>query len=456
MAQDTPKHMRNLVLYEIYVRNHGPNGTFADVEADLPRIRAMGVDVVWFMPIHPIGKRHKKGRLGCPYSIQDYRGVNPEYGTKADFARLIERAHELGLLVMIDVVYNHTAHDSVLVREHPVWFHQDAQGVPVTTVPAWSDVIDLKHPNPALTDYLIATLKEWAEFGVDGFRCDVASLLPLDFWQRAREAVAAVKPGVIWLAESVHAGWVAERRAAGLPTLSDAELYRAFDMSYDYDIWPIWQAAVDSQVPLTRYLEMLRFQDCIYPANYVKMRCVENHDQPRVMTLIPDRTRALAWTAFQAFNKGAFLIYAGQESGATHTPSLFDIDKIAWGDYELQPFLTKLAHLKKDTAQLQGQFVLLETEPALQAAWLYPGEGLYGVFNVAGVDPDVDIRVRLPDGVYTDVLRDMPVEVRDGQVTLSARERDNGGVPAMIMRYHGEIDARPCYAVLLDYHRVVA
>ena len=122
MAQDTPKHFRNLVLYEVYVRNHGPNGTFADVEADLVRIQSMGVDVVWFVPIHPIGKLNKKGSLGCPYAIADYRAVNPEYGTKADFVRLIERAHALGLKVMIDVVYNHTAHDSVLVREHPDWF----------------------------------------------------------------------------------------------------------------------------------------------------------------------------------------------------------------------------------------------------------------------------------------------------------------------------------------------
>ena len=115
MAHDTLPSCRNLVIYEIYVRNHGPHGTFVDVEADLPRIRAMGVDVIWFMPIHPIGQLDKKGGLGCPYSIADYREVNPEYGTRDDFARLIERAHGLGLKVMIDVVYNHTAHDSVLV-----------------------------------------------------------------------------------------------------------------------------------------------------------------------------------------------------------------------------------------------------------------------------------------------------------------------------------------------------
>lgn len=418
MAQDTPLEYRNSVIYEVYVRNHGPHGTFAEVEADLPRIKALGADVVWFMPIHPIGQLNKKGSLGCPYSIADYRGINPEYGTPEDFARLMQTAHALGLKVMIDVVYNHTAHDSVLVGEHPEWFHQDANGTPVTTVPEWSDVIDLKHPHPGLSAYLIETLQGWAQFGVDGFRCDVASLLPLDFWLEAREAVAQVKPGVVWLAESVHARFVEHRRRAGLSGLSDSELYRAFDITYVYDIWAMLQAAFKGIVSPCSYLELLRLQDAIYPKNYVKLRYVENHDQPRIMDTVPDRNQALAWTAFEAFNKGAFLIYAGQESGATHAPSLFDVDKIAWGDYVLQPFLTALARLKKDPAQTQGQFTLLAGEPAIQAVWTAPGTGLYGVFNVQGNTGDV--AVNLPDGEYTDALFGEAIRVSEGRMTLPA------------------------------------
>lgn len=442
MAKNTPSSYRNLVLYEIYVRNHGPHGTFADVEADLPRLQSMGVDVVWFMPIHPIGKVNHKGTLGCPYSIADYRGVNPEYGTRADFSRLIEHAHALGLKVMIDVVYNHTAHDSVIAHDHPEWFHQDEQGRPVTTVPDWTDVIDLKHPNAALSAYLIETLQGWAEFGVDGFRCDVASLVPQDFWMEARRAVARVKPGVIWLAESVHAAFVAYRRAIGLPALSDSELYSAFDLTYDYDIWPIWQTAAAGKVPVSRFLEMLRLQEAIYPANFVKMRCVENHDQARIMAIAPTRAQALAWTAFQAFNKGAFLIYGGQESAAVHTPSLFDRDAVVWGDYELQPFLTLLARLKKDPAPAAGCFVLVEAEPAIQATWYLAGHSLYGVFNVSAAKGD--ITVRLPDGSYTDLLSGMTIRVRGGRMPIPET--------AAILRYSGEMDLEPFYSDLLDYN----
>lgn len=441
MASDNPCSFRNLVLYEIYVRNHGANGTFSDVERDLHRLHTLGVDVLWFMPIHPIGGLNKKGSLGCPYSIKDYREVNPEYGTKEDFTSLIQHAHELGMKIMIDVVYNHTAHDSVLVKEHPEYFHQDEYGNPVTTVPEWSDVIDLKHPNPSLTNYLIETLQGWVKLGVDGFRCDVASLLPKDFWVQARAEVAKVNPGVIWLAESVHAGFVSLRRSNGLSGLSDSELYDAFDMTYDYDIWPIWQLAVQGKVPVRRYTEMLRYQDCIYPENYIKMRCVENHDQTRIMRLTSSRAQGMAWTAFQAFNKGPFLIYGGQESAVKHTPSLFDMDKVEWGDYSLQPYLTHLAKLKKDPAQVDGKFVVMQADPAIQAAWEYPGKSLYGIFNTSGKSGY--IMVNLPDGTYRDILNDSQVSVRAGKMLLPEA--------ATIMRFSNPILLRPAYSELLDY-----
>ncbi len=419
MAVTTPIDYRNLVIYSVYVRSHSPEGTFSKVEDDLARIKDMGVDVVWFMPIHPIGQLNKKGSLGCPYSISDYSKVNPEYGTIDDFARLIKKAHQLGLKVMIDVVYNHTSHDAVYLKEHPEWYHNDENGKAITTVPEWSDIIDLNFgtasaPNKALWDELIGALKQWVSLGVDGFRCDVASIVPIEFWLKARQEIESINPNVIWLAESVHAGFVVQRRQQGRVGHSDSEVYQAFDITYDYDIWEVWRACVKGAAPLHRYLEFLLQQDSIYPANYCKMRFVENHDQPRICDFATNKNQALAWTAFQCFNRGAFLIYAGQESAATHKPSLFESEPVKWGNYEVQSFLTKLAKLKKHEAQ-KGDFVILDSEKQIQAIWeTVSGNSFYGIFNVQ-TDADA-VEVQIPDGSYKDVLSGNLVQVKAGKI----------------------------------------
>jgi glycosidase len=402
--------LNNLILYEVYVRNHGPNGTFDDVTRDLGRIKSLGVDVIWLMPIHPIGEKNKKGSLGCPYSIKDYRKINPEYGSFDDFKKLLGEAHQRNLKIMIDVVYNHTSHDSVLVDEHPDYFHRDEHGIPMTTVPVWSDVIDLKHPNISLQEYLIDTLCSWVRMGVDGFRCDVASIIPIEFWLEAKARVEEINPDVIWLAESVHASWVIERRQNGMNAHCDAELYRAFDLTYDYDIWPIWQAAVRGDVPVKRYLEMVEFQKGIYPQDAIKMRCVENHDNPRIMALAPNEVSAKAWTAFEIFNRGAFLLYAGQESGADHTPSLFDIDKVVWGDYRLENWIRRLLNIKKRDIFINGTQQFLAADPAIQAIWCDADSMLFGIFNVSNVKRPIPCS--LPDGKYCDLISENEVEVK--------------------------------------------
>jgi Alpha amylase, catalytic domain/Bacterial Alpha amylase C-terminal domain len=442
MAENTPSGYRNLVVYEIFVRNHGPNGTFADVAADLQRIRALHVDVIWLMPIHPIGQHNRKGRMGSPYSVRDYSAINPEYGTRADFSSLLDQAHQLGLKVLLDVVFNHTSCDSILLDQHPDWYLRDAEGRLLSTKEMnWTDVIEVKRPNGELANYFIQVLQEWAAMGVDGFRCDVASFLPVEFWLEARRALARVKPGIIWLGESAPASFIAARREAGLPVVSDNELYRAFDLTYDHDLLPIWRAAVRGHVPVTRYLEMLRFQDSIYPANFVKLRFVENHDQPRIMRLARGRSHALAWTAFQAFNKGAFLIHAGQESAAVHTPSLFDIDKVEWGDYELQSFIGTLAGLKQEPALREGTFTVLEDKPAIQAVWRHAAGSLYGIFNVSQASGQV--RTSVPDGECADLLSGATVQVRDGMISLPDS--------TVILRVEAQADWKPFYSDLLDY-----
>ena len=180
MAHDTDPRLQQQVIYSVYVRNHTPEGTFRAVIPDLDRIRALGTDIIWFMPIHPIGVQGKKGSLGCPYANRDYRTVNPEYGSMEDFRALTDAIHDRGMKVMIDVVYNHTSPDSTLAREHPEFFYRGPDGRPRNRVGDWSDVVDLDYGVPALWDYQIESLTRWAEL-VDGFRCDVASFVPAAF-----------------------------------------------------------------------------------------------------------------------------------------------------------------------------------------------------------------------------------------------------------------------------------
>jgi glycosidase len=414
LVKDTPTSLKNVIIYSIYIRNHSELGNIAGVTKDLERIRSMGVDIIWLMPIHPIGELHKKGSLGCPYSISDYRSVNPEYGTLSDFKELIDKAHNLGLKVMIDVVYNHTSHDSVLVKEHPEFFHQDANGNPITTVPDWSDVIDLKYPNPGLTTYLIDSLKYWASLGVDGFRCDVASIVPIEFWQKARNELKKVRKDIIWLAESVHASFIEHRRHNCLTAVSDSELFSAFDITYDYDIWPLLQSVVRGKAPVKRLLEMYRFQHAIYPNSFIKLHYVENHDQTRIQKMAAGKKQALAWTAFQAFNDGAWLIYAGQEAGETHTPSLFDRDLVRWKGYPHQNFLTAINTIKKHPIISEGRIIFLSAKPLIQAAWRSEKGVLLGLFNVKGRSGKINVTI--PDGKYHDQVQNSQIVVKNGAI----------------------------------------
>ncbi len=422
MARDTPPDVRSLVIYQVFPRNYGPTGTLADLTGDLDRIAALGVDVVYLLPIHPIGVVGRKGTAGSPFAISDFRALSPELGTEADFDALIAGAHARGLKVVLDVVFNHTSPDSVLTVEHPEFFHRDAEGNPVSSVPAWTDIIDLKFPDAALSRYLVDSLAIWVRRGVDGFRCDSASLVPMDFWVRARSELAQIKPGLLWIAESVHPVMVEGRRAAGRPIASDAKVFEAFDVTYTWDVWGIWQAAVTGRQPVGRYLEMLRWQEASLPANYAKLRHAENHDNFRIMRFARNRDQALAWTALMAFSRGPLMFYAGQESAARKWPSLFEPDPVDWGTYELTDYLRALAGLKKHPAQREGVPVILADEPCVQMAWgaldgdrLAPvddGPGLYGVFNVAGEAGPVP--VQLPDGEYEDVLTGSRVAVHSG------------------------------------------
>jgi glycosidase len=261
------------------------------------------------MPIHPIGKVKRKGSLGSPYAISDYRAINPEFGTLEDFKSFVNSVHAHGMKCIIDVVYNHTSPDSLLSKAHPEWFYHREDGSFGNRVGDWSDIIDLDYGNRELWDYQIETLRMWAEI-VDGFRCDVAPLIPVEFWEKAREEVAAVRPDCLWLSESVEPGFITYMRGRGITALSDSEIFRAFDLSYEYDCYGTFRDCLKGERTLAEYAADINRQEYIFPDNYVKLRFLENHDVPRASFMIPDKKALKNWTAFMFFQKGMALVYA--------------------------------------------------------------------------------------------------------------------------------------------------
>ena len=414
MAKNTNIHLRSDVIYSIYVRNHTQEGTFRAIISDLDRIRNLGTDIIWLMPIHPIGVEGKKGSLGCPYANRDYRTVNPEYGTMEDFRALVDAIHDRGMKCIIDVVYNHTSPDSTLVKDHPEFFYRKPDGSMGNHVGDWTDVVDLDYSCKELWDYQIESLVMWAKI-VDGFRCDVASFVPVDFWVKAREAVEKVHPGCIWLAETVHSGFSLFHRKNGLYSANDYEMYTAFDMEYDYDIREVFDRYLKGVCQLSNYIDMLNFQECMYPADYNKMRCLENHDQPRICSFVKDDRALENFTAFLYFLKGTTLIYAGQEYKNVHVPSLFDKDLILWDETRnISPLLRKLYDLKKSilssddyfmgTADDENDIAVLERDNNTTRK--------LGVFSLKA--KAADVKVSLPDGIYNNCINGMRIPIEDG------------------------------------------
>ncbi len=415
MAKNTPKEYRNQVMYSVFVRNFSPEGTFAGVEKGLPRIKALGVDVIWLMPIHPVGEVQRKGSLGSPYAIRDYRGINPEFGTLEEFQHLVEEIHRLGMRCIIDVVYNHTSPDSILAEEHPEWFYRKPDGSMGNRIGDWTDVVDLDYSQSGLWDYQIDTLKYWAEM-VDGFRCDVAPLVPLEFWLRARAEAEKVHPGCLWLAESTEPPFIRFSRAAGMESLSDSEIFEAFDASYDYDIFDLFQEYLEGKIPLERYAQAVNGQETAYPNNYVKLRFLENHDRLRAAFAIPGERALLNCTALLYFQKGMTLLYAGQEVGSTHAPSLFDRDTVVWETgRDLSPLLRRLYEIKKDPLLTGSSYhVTALPRDVLTAVHRVGEEQMIGVFSLRGEESLVAVDAR--DGRYADLVGGGTVEIQQGRL----------------------------------------
>lgn len=383
-----PAWAREPTIYCAYPRAFSAPGTLDGVTEKLREIRALGADILWLLPIHPIGKTGRKGDLGSPYAIRDYLAVNPEYGDADGLKRLVEEAHAVGLRVILDCVLNHGAPDQVKGASHPDWFARDARGRPTRRVRDWSDVVDWNFAAPGLVDHLMESVEYWVRhFDIDGYRCDVAGMVPGWFWQQASARLAAIKPDHFLLAE-----W------------DDPAIHRVgFHASYDWQLYRAMcrvtrgpRAAADLARLVAR-----RFHD--FPAGAIPMRFVENHDEPRACHRLGSAARAA--TLFASLSGGAFLVYNGQEVGARHRPSLFDRDPIAWEVPEAghhREWLRTLLEFRRRVGGFSAPEAITTNAPATLAAFRRRGPlgELLVVFNAGSTPVDWPSEIVRPKGEF--------------------------------------------------------
>lgn len=342
-ARPSAEWVKDAVIYEIFPRQYSKTGDFNGITKDLDRLKDLGVTVLWIMPIHPIGELKRKGTAGSPYAAKDYYAINPDYGTKEDFKRLVSEAHKRGLKVIIDIVANHTAWDSVMMKTKG--FHTtNEKGEVIPPVPDWADVADLNYDNPELRKYMLEMLKYWVrEYDLDGYRCDVAGFIPTDFWEKAREEVGKIKPDTIWLAE-----WES-------PDL----LSKAFDLDYAWANHGTMTDVLQGRKPASEIRKVWEEQSSKYQKNALRMRFSDNHDEKRAIARFGEKG-AMAAQALAFTLDGVPMIYNGNENGDTTesgAPALFEKLPIFWSISERRPefpkFYKSMIELRKNSIALR-------------------------------------------------------------------------------------------------------
>ncbi len=417
---DHPQWSKNASLYQINTRQFTQEGTFVAAQQQLPRLKALGVDILWLMPIHPIGEERRKGTLGSPYSVKDYYGVNPEFGTLNDLKNFVDEAHELGMYVILDWVANHTAWDNQLRFDHPDWYDKDHNGeFRPTPWWDWSDIIDLDYRRPEVRKYMTQAMKYWVqEVGIDGYRCDVAGFVPVDFWNNVRKELDQIKPVFMlaeWESRDLHA--------------------QAFDATYAWS----WQEAVHKVLnghsglgPLFVYYS---WNEGAYPKNSYRLTHVTNHDlnawEGTVFERYGDAKKVETAIVLSVVGEGMPLIYNGLEAGNNKRLAFFEKDPITWQPHPFNQLISQLLRLQKvNTALWHG-----EHGATMQRVWQNQPDSVFSfvrqnakdkvfvMINFTKETHTVSFMDSLQDGQYTDWFSQESVNIEQTtQVTLAPWE----------------------------------
>lgn len=352
-----PDWSYNAVIYEMNVRQYTPEGTFAAAAEELPRLQKLGVDVIWLMPIYPIGVDQRKGTLGSYYAISDYCAVNPEFGTMADFEDFLARAHDAGFKVILDWVANHTSPDAVWESGKPSdWYVRDSLGNTVTQYD-WTDIAELNYDNKDMREEMRRSMRFWLDKGVDGFRCDMACEVPLDFWRETLPELRKEYPGTYYLAEG-----------------ENPELHRdAFDASYAWELHHLLNDIAKGKKSAADLKAYIGKDAAACPPEAFRLMFTSNHDENSwagtEFERMGDAADVMALLTF-LLPSGQPLIYTGQEIGYDHRFEFFEKDPVpAWEWNERSDFYRSLvdmrhAHPALAAGEKGGAIEYLDTDAA--------------------------------------------------------------------------------------------
>lgn len=339
IAPITQERVANAVIYEANIRQYSEEGSFKAFTADLPKIKELGVDIIWLMPIYPISNKNSKGPLGSYYAVSDFTKANPEFGTMEDVKDLIQKAHELNMYVILDWVPNHTGWDHVWLTEHPEWYTQDENGNPTHPVGTdWTDTADLNYDNQEMRAQMLADMKSWiVNADIDGFRCDMAGMVPHDFWANTIPELRAIKP-IFMMAEA----WE--------PHLIDA----GFEMVYGWDRHHLSNNLAKQDKPISDWRTKINEDFERYPQGGIVMNFTSNHDENSWNGTVKERLGDAVETiaALMYTSPGMPLIYSGQEYDLDKRLLFFEKDTIQRNKGVMYEVYKKLGALKKATSAL--------------------------------------------------------------------------------------------------------
>ena len=384
-----PEWSKNAVMYEVNVRQYTPEGTFKAFETHLPRLKELGVDILWFMPIYPISEKNRKGGLGSYYSIRDYKATNPEFGNMDDFKALVNHAHQMGFKVMLDWVGNHSGWDNQWIVDHKDWYTQDSLGNVIPPNPDWHDVADLNYDNKGLRHAMLDAMKFWVkDVNIDGYRCDYAGGVPTDFWETARRTLDSIKP-VFMLDENQDQMDL---------------LNKAFNMNYGWSFHHLMNEVAQGKKTAHSMDSLLATIASTYPQNTYPLQFTSNHDENSHNGTEYERLgEAVKTMAVMTFTvPGMPLIYTGQEAGLNKRLLFFDKDSVDWSNLEMQQFYKKLIQLKKGQPALWngeagGQLTIVTTtmpKKVLAFTRVKDNSQILAIFNLTA--QPVDAIIQLP------------------------------------------------------------